>query len=157
MLVLVLILVVIALVLLLAGWFLHLVVLAWTSVGISVLAGLVLLYDWWQTRSAVRAGRQSGGSRDGDDDRQAPGGSSGAGALGAGAAGAGAAGAVGAASAGAGSGPDAYGGADMEPATQVLPVMPPPTNAAEETVVMPVVAPSGSAGAPSGASRSSGS
>ena len=62
MLVLVLILVVIALVLLLAGWFLHLVVLAWTSVGISVLAGLVLLYDWWQTRSAVRAGRQGSGA-----------------------------------------------------------------------------------------------
>ncbi|MDQ4118858.1 MAG: hypothetical protein M3235_18125, partial [Actinomycetota bacterium] len=150
MLVLVLILVVIALVLLLAGWFLHLVVLAWTSVGISVLAGLVLVYDWWQTRSAVRAGRQGSGSqRDGDGDRAAPRGAAAAGAVGAGAVGAGAAGAAGA-------GPDPYGGADMEPATQVLPVVPPPANAAEETVVMPVVAPSGSAEAPSGASRSSG-
>ena len=152
MLVLVLILVVIALVLLLAGWFLHLVVLAWTSVGISVLAGLVLLYDWWQTRSAVRAGRQgSGGLRDGDGDRDraVPQGAAAAGAVGAGAAGAGAAGAMGA-------GPDGYGGADMEPATQVLPVVPPPSNSAEETVVMPVVAPSGSPEAPSGASRSSG-
>ncbi len=119
MLVLVLILVVIALVLLLAGWFLHLVVLAWTSVGISVLAGLVLLYDWWQTRSAVRAGRQPG--RDGDGDRSAQGQAPGAGAVGAGVG----AGAVGAGVAGSGAGPDAYGGADMEPATQVLPIVPP--------------------------------
>jgi len=145
MLVLVLILVVIALVLLLAGWFLHLVVLAWTSVGISVLAGLVLLYDWWQTRSAVRAGRQQGGLRDGDGDRDRPGAP-------AGAVGAGTAGTAGAA----GAGPDPYGGADMEPATQVLPIVPSAANAAEQTVVMPVVAPSGSSEAPSGASRSSG-
>ena len=83
------------------------------------------------------AGRQgSGGLRDGDGDRDraVPQGAAAAGAVGAGAAGAGAAGAMGA-------GPDGYGGADMEPATQVLPVVPPPTNAAEETVVMPVVAP----------------
>lgn len=137
MLVLVLILVVIALVLLLAGWFLGVVALAWTSVGISLLAGLVLIYDWWQTRSAVRAGDRSEGAVD----------------------------------AGERDGPQSRYGSDMEPATQVLPVVrtgadgapgagaPVPGeagNATDATVQMPAVRPSGSPEGPPGVSRSSG-
>lgn len=137
MLVLVLILVVIALVLLLAGWFLGVVALAWTSVGISLLAGLVLIYDWWQTRSAVRAGDRSEGAVD----------------------------------AGGRDGLQALYGSDMEPATQVLPVVRTgadgapgagapvpgePGNATDATVQMPAVRPSGSQEGPPGVSRSSG-
>ncbi|MDN5916962.1 MAG: hypothetical protein L0I76_17960 [Pseudonocardia sp.] len=159
MLVLVLILVVIALVLLLAGWFLHLVVLAWASVGISLIAAAVLVYDWLQTRSAERAGRQGLASAD-----QTPGRGSDEDRAGA-----------------AGTGYDDRRAAEMEPATQVLPIVPrattppsagsapsqdpaqvgderpgAPESAADQTVVMPVIRPSGSADAPSGVSRSGG-
>ncbi|MCO7196535.1 hypothetical protein NH602_26255, partial [Pseudonocardia sp. McavD-2-B] len=144
MLVLVLILVVIALVLLLAGWFLHVVALAWTSVVISLIAGLVLAYDWWQTRAAVKAGDRAEADASGRGT-------------------------------GAAAAPDradradmeARYGADMEPATQVLPVVRPDSgaasgtpeaaqNATDQTIQMPVVRPSGSAEGPPGASRSGG-
>ncbi|MCM3848629.1 hypothetical protein ND486_20790 [Pseudonocardia sp. DR1-2] len=144
MLVLVLILVVIALVLLLAGWFLHVVALAWTSVVISLIAGLVLAYDWWQTRAAVKAGDRAEADASGRGT-------------------------------GAPAAPDradradmeARYGADMEPATQVLPVVRPDggaasgtpgaaQNATDQTIQMPVVRPSGSAEGPPGASRSGG-
>lgn len=144
MLVLVLILVVIALVLLVAGWFLHVVALAWTSVVISLIAALVLAYDWWQTRAAVKAGDRA--------EADASGRGTGAAAV-----------------------PDQADrastevghGADMEPATQVLPVVRPDGgaasgapeaahNATDETIQMPAVRPSGSAEGPSGASRSGG-
>ncbi|ANY05082.1 hypothetical protein [Pseudonocardia sp. HH130630-07] len=144
MLVLVLILVVIALVLLLAGWFLHVVALAWTSVAISLIAGLALLYDWWQTRSAVRAGDRrdtAQGAPAGNNPYEHP-------------------------------PAEAHYGSDPEPATQVLPVVRPQQpavgqqvpgggaaadNAADATIQIPFVRPPGSAGAPPVASRSSGS
>lgn len=154
MLVLVLILVVIALVLLLAGWFLQVVALAWTSVGISLLAGLALLYDWWQTRSAVRAGDRSENAGAARDASGAPVGAT-----------------VGVTQDGAGA--QARSGPDMEPATQVLPVVRPETggagapgrpagavatppdagNASEPTIQMPVVRPSGSPEGPPAVSR----
>lgn len=139
MLILVLVLVAIALAFWIAGWFLQVVALFWTSVGICLLAGIVLFYDWWQTRSAERAGDRGQGAVGAPDEARDR------------------------------FGQDARYGADMEPATQVLPAVRPQgtggpgagpaqdPHASDATVQMPVVRPSGSPEEPSGVSRSVGS
>ncbi|WP_224386458.1 ABC transporter permease [Pseudonocardia sp. ICBG1293] len=142
MMLLVLIFLVIAIALWAAGWILQIVALFWISVGISLLAGLVLLIDWWQSRAAVRAGDQGHvteseeGSRASVDDGRP--------------------------------GVPGRSGPDMEPVTQVLPVVRPESGGAgssapggsggagDETMQIPLVPPSGSDKAPPTVSRSSG-
>jgi len=119
---------------------------AWISVAVSVAAAVALLVDWWQRRSAVRAGAEP--EQVAGVPPQA---------------------AVGP--------PPAYRGVgDIDPVTEVIPVVPQgapggvteadaastrPASDAEATSVMPLVEPSGSAGRPPGAedavTRSSGS
>ncbi|BBG03075.1 MULTISPECIES: hypothetical protein [Pseudonocardia] len=149
MLMLVLVLVAIALALWLAGWFLQVVALFWTSVGVCLIAGLVLFYDWWQTRSAVRAGDRSESTGAGPAPEH--------------------------------SGPARSQGPDIEPATQILPVVRPETggagrpggpaaagpggtggapeafDASDATIQIPVIRPSGSEDGPPAVSRSGGS
>ncbi len=138
MLLLVLILVLIAFGLLVVSLLSGSVLSAWVSVGVSVAAAAVLLVDWLQRRSAVRAGAEAG---------EAP-------AL--------------PAAAPVPPPPVDHAGPD-DPATEVLPVVPPPTAGAfgdvaaapegghderrdtRETVVMRAFTPPGSADQPSGA------
>ncbi|GAA1283632.1 hypothetical protein GCM10009609_55600 [Pseudonocardia aurantiaca] len=136
MLLLVLILVLIAFSLLVVALLSGSVLWAWVSVGVSVAAAAVLLIDYLQRRSAVKAGAQAGAV----------------------------------------SAPPMTGSADVEPVTEVLPVIPrsgAPAAGDEavngdqqdstavfdqradsaQTVVMPVVQPSASTDRPSGASH----
>lgn len=130
MLLLVLILVLIAFGLLVVALLSGSVLWAWVSVGVSVAAAAVLLVDWLQRRSAVRAGAEAGDAAPLASSQ--PGGVAGA-----------------------------------EPATEIIPAIRANTSAPEsrtgppvvgderqevgETVVMPPLAPPGSAGQPSGA------
>lgn len=131
MLLLVLILVLIAFGLLVVALLSGSVLWAWVSVGVSVAAAAVLLVDWLQRRSAVRAGAEAGDAAPLASSQ--PGGA----------------------------------GSVAEPATEIIPAIRANTSAPEsrtgppvvgderqevgETVVMPPLAPPGSAGQPSGA------
>ncbi|GAA4545964.1 hypothetical protein [Pseudonocardia xishanensis] len=146
MLLLVLVLVLIAFGLLVVALLSGSVMWAWISVAVSVAAAVALLVDWLQRRSAVKAGAEP--DRVSVAPSQAPVGP-----------------------------PASYRGVpDIEPVTEVIPLVPhatpggvtgPDTTStgagpdAEATSVMPLVEPSGSAGRPSGAedtvTRSSGS
>lgn len=121
MLLLVLILVLIAFGLLVVAVLSGSVLWAWVSVGVSVAAALVLLIDWLQRRSAVKAGSENAPSALPPPPAH----------------------------------PRPY--VDLEPATEVIPVVPPPApgaqladeNAAAPTVALPAVTPSSSADRPS--------
>ena len=131
MLLLVLILVLIAFGLLVVALMTGTVLWAWVSVAVSVAAALVLLVDYLQRRSAVKAGAASASAVR----RQLP-------------------------------PPEPY--VEYEPATEVLPVVPPPAvpvpgasddtggssqpeSESAKTIVIPTVQPSGSSSRPSGA------
>lgn len=140
MLLLVLILVLIAFGLLVVAMLSSSVLWAWVSVGVSVAAAAVLLVDWLQRRNAVQAGAGTEPETASDPGSDAP--------------------------------RAANPTVDIEPVTEILPVIPrsepvpgvtaqgagdrvdarfDPVADSQQTVVMPVVQPSGSTGRPSGA------